>query len=286
VATGDPGDIRARLKSVLPAGWFEEAGATSGTSASPTPILDAMLAGFGAVLSWAWGLLSYARAQTRLGTASDGWLELAAQDYFGEGNFPRFAGESDPAYAARILANLLPQADTRAALSAAIAAVTGRAPRITELWRPLDTGCWDGVGSLAWDAPGLAWDQTGLEWDGGQTLGAFYWDVDTAATPFRWAGRAPFQAFIDSIFPSAPLLGTAQIPYLDHNLFWDAPGSAFMDLPGLPAGEQQLIAAIRNTHVFGTQIWLRFPTNPNPAVKGGPIYGFDDGLAWDHTFWF
>lgn len=266
MATGDSSDILARLKSLLPEGWFARAGSASGTSASPTPITDAVAAGAAAVLAWAYSLLGYAQQQTRVQTSTDGWLELAALDFFGEGNFPRYAGETDAAYSARILANILPDADTRAAVSAAIAAIAGQEPRITELWRPSDTGCWDGVGE--------------------DHRGAAYWDVDTPENPGRWGGRAPFQSFVDTVIPSAPLLGNAQVPFYDSVTYWDAAGSAFIDIPGLPPGLLALINAILNTIVEGTVVWLRF-ANPAAIPQSPPISAFDSDGFWDSgdSYW-
>lgn len=266
MTTGDPSDILTRFKSLLPDGWFARAGSAAGTSASPTPITDAVAAGAAAVLAWAYSFLGYAQQQTRIQTSTDGWPDLAALDFFGEGQFPRFSGETDAAYSERILANILPTSATRVAVAAAIHAVVGTAPRITELWRPSDTGCWDGVGS--------------------PHQGTMYWDVDTSANPGRWSARTPFQAFVDTPFPSAPLLGNAQVPFYDSVTYWDTAGSAFIDIPGIPTGLLTLINAILNVQVEGTQIWLRF-ANPLVSPKPATISAFDSTAFWNEggSFW-
>lgn len=129
----------------MPPGWFPESGSTTGTADSPHPILDAILAGFGALWAFAYSLITYAGAQMRIRSSTDGWLELAALDYYGAGQFPRATAEPDPSYAARIQSNLLPDGSTREAISAAITKLTGQVPIISECWRPSDTGVYDGV---------------------------------------------------------------------------------------------------------------------------------------------
>src|ERR1700727_986655 len=103
MATGDQSDMLARLKAVLPSGWFP---LSVVGQPSNTPILDGLLSGPAWALSWVYTLIEYANDQTRIATATDVWLDLAALDYFG-GNLTRNPGESDSAFSARIRANLL-----------------------------------------------------------------------------------------------------------------------------------------------------------------------------------
>ena len=83
MATGDQNDIFSRLKSSLPLGWFPDA----------SPILDAVLQGAAAVLTMIYQVIVYVQLQTRIHTATDGWLDLVAVDFFGT-SLPRKAGES------------------------------------------------------------------------------------------------------------------------------------------------------------------------------------------------
>jgi hypothetical protein len=129
VATGDAQDFRARLKALLPGGWFR----------ADTPVLDAVLAGVSAALASAYALCSYARLQTRISTATDGFLDLIGYDYFG-GKLPRRPQESDGDYRARILAALLAEKGTRRGLIRTLEALTGRTPKVFEPERPADTG--------------------------------------------------------------------------------------------------------------------------------------------------
>ncbi len=127
--TGDANDMLARLKMVLPARWFDDA----------TPVLDAVLMGLANGWSWLYALLGTVKAQTRLATAAGVLLDIAAADYFG-GALPRRAGEADAAFSTRIRASLLAPRATRAGLSLALTALTGRVPVIFEPLNATDTG--------------------------------------------------------------------------------------------------------------------------------------------------
>jgi hypothetical protein len=129
MATGDASDFADRLAGVLPPGWFGD----------DTPVLDAVLAGPAAALALVYAILAYVQAQTRIGTATDGWLDLIAADFLGD-SLTRRTGESDTAYRARILANLLRERATRAGMVTTLTTLTGRAPEIFEPARPQDTG--------------------------------------------------------------------------------------------------------------------------------------------------
>ncbi len=126
---GDRPDLLARLRSLLPGGWF----------ASPAPALDGVLSGFAKLLSDAYGLIQYARSQARIRTATGGFLDLVALDYFGAA-LSRRPGENDAALRARVLANLFAEKATRRGVIKALEALTGRTPVIFEPARPADTG--------------------------------------------------------------------------------------------------------------------------------------------------
>ena len=131
--TGDPTDMLSRLKAALPTQWF----------ADSTPILDALLSGFAMTASWAYALLTTVRLQTRLSTAGAAFLDIAAQDFFG-GRVMRSPNQSDATFRITILREMFRPRATRAALTAGIADLTGRAPDIFEPFRPADTGAWNG----------------------------------------------------------------------------------------------------------------------------------------------
>jgi hypothetical protein len=129
MAVGDQADMVTRIKALLPNGWFADA----------TPILDAVLNGIGWALAFVYSLIDYARLQTRIATATDGFLDLISFDYFGL-NLPRKTSETDSAFRARISSELLLQRTTRLGVTEALQILTGRTPIIFEPTRALDTG--------------------------------------------------------------------------------------------------------------------------------------------------
>lgn len=132
--------ITGRLKALLPARWFADEGSN--------PIRDAVLAGIAWGASYVFSLLGYVALQMRLQTSTDIWLDTGAQDYFGP-NLPRLVNELDPAYSARIQANLLAPKNTRAAVGAALLALTGHEPIIFEPKNTGDTGGYGHAGMTA-----------------------------------------------------------------------------------------------------------------------------------------
>ena len=139
---GDTADMLARLKMVLPARWF----------ADSTPILDALLTGLGVAWSGLYALLGVVKAQTRIGTASGVFLDIASNDFLGAA-LPRRAAESDAAYRVRIQQNLLAPRATRASLAQALTNLTGRAPKIFEPLNATDAGGY-GSGTLGFGVRG------------------------------------------------------------------------------------------------------------------------------------
>ena len=130
MATGDQNDIVSRLQQLIPNGWFPN---------GLVPFRDALLQGIANALSFVYQLLAYMRLQTRIATATDGFLDMIAADFLGD-ELPRGAVESDPSYRARIQAAILLERGTRPAMSAMLALVTGRPPVIIELRRGADCG--------------------------------------------------------------------------------------------------------------------------------------------------
>ncbi len=125
------------MKAVLPARWFGDA----------APLLQAVLAGIGTGWSAIYSLIETTQAQTRIATASGGFLDLISADFFGLA-LPRRSGETDLAFRRRIDEELLRPRATRAALVLALTELTGMAPVIFEPTRTSDTGGYNlgGVG--------------------------------------------------------------------------------------------------------------------------------------------
>lgn len=135
MATGDQSDILQRLKATLPR-WFGDS----------TPILDALLQGLAWTGSFVYSLISYARLQTRIKTATDGWLDMIAADFFGS-SLSRAANQSDTSFRARIIINLFRERATRGGVIKVLQDLTGRTPLVFEPQRPADTGAYSAPNS-------------------------------------------------------------------------------------------------------------------------------------------
>ncbi len=130
MAVGDADDIVSRLQQQIPFSWFPRA---------LVPICDAALAGIATTLSFLYSLLAYVRLQTRISTATDGFLDLIAADFFGDG-LPRLANQGDASYRARILSSIFRERGTRRAITQVLEQLTGLTPVVFEPARPADTG--------------------------------------------------------------------------------------------------------------------------------------------------
>lgn len=131
MATGDQNDIFNRLKALLPPTWFD----------STSPFLDGVLTACSQALAWCYSLYVYAKLQTRISTATDGWLDLAAYDYFGN-NMQRAAGQSDDLFRNQMKISLFRERGTRQAIIDILEDMTGKTPYIFEPQRPMDTGAY------------------------------------------------------------------------------------------------------------------------------------------------
>ena len=246
MATGDATDIRSRLRSVLPQGWFPEPGDTIGTASSPTPVLDAILSGIAETLSWIYSLLGYAKNQTRISTSTDGWLEIAALDYFGPGQFPRVPGETDASYAARIQAALLPKANTRQVIHDALVSLTGNPVRMIEPFDPRDTFVW---GKSFWGVntktnPGQ-WSNGGMNAQSGD--GGFasrYGGLVVCTLPPNSGFGSKFLGWGNLFWGNAPVLNVLSS--------WWSQGSASQ------ANIAAVYALINKLRVMGTRVYVRF----------------------------
>lgn len=242
-------DFANRMAAVFPPGW------SSPEAKSPGGVLYAIMGMIGGGLSFENGALRYALDATRIQTAQNGTLDLASQDYFGDG-LPRNPGESDDSFRARILAGLLPSGATRAAVIKAVTDATGYAPRVIEPWRLADTGAW----------------------------GHGFWGVDNAVTPGRWTGTGDrpgernlaYQGFLECVLPTPAVLNGNPVPCFDSNSFWGIAGTAWIDLESTTTlGPQAVYDAINRTKCEGTIVWVRF-------VPASPKVSWDEpGVTWD-----
>ena len=172
--------MAARMRTVLPGGWFAERGADASSS---TPVLDSVLAGQGTAWASVFAQLQAVFAQARLATAAGGALEMISADFFGPA-VGRGAGEGDDDYRARIRAALLPSRATRSALGAVLATLSPVDWRVLEPQRVADTGVVSNV--------------TGVHASGGYGVG-----------PTRYGSRSlTFGCLVDGISDSHLSAGT------------------------------------------------------------------------------
>ena len=212
---GTAADVFNRLKALIPRSWF-----------GASPNFDASLQGAAWALSSNYAEITYAAMQTRIKTATDGYLDLISYDFFGS-SLPRFTLEPDNAFRARILANLFVRGPTRADMSKVLTLLTGKPPVIFEPGNTTDTGGWDG---------------------------GFYFDVDGG-----WGDPRPYQTMVTAYRPLGSLISLGEWDAyrfsFDANAFWsDNPPSSLTDAA--------IIAAVEATRVLGTIVWLRIADGP------------------------
>jgi hypothetical protein len=226
MSVGDQGDIVNRLQRLMPNGWFP-----NGASA----IRDALITGIANMFAFIYSLLAYVRLQTRIATATDGWLDMIAADYFGTG-LPRGAAEPNERYRGRIIANVLLERATRRGLIRMLTSLTGRVPIVFEPARPADTG--------------------------GYSVGAGY-------GTFGGYGNLglPYQSFVTAFRPSIQVASLANV--LPWGLVPNAGG--FVGSGGYGAGsieyasqtaltgvsDSDIYSAIDAIKVAGTVVWTR-----------------------------
>ncbi|MCA8237762.1 hypothetical protein [Burkholderia cenocepacia] len=231
--TGDVADIAARLRSYLPAGWFP-------SDPTQTPILNAVLNGIATIFAGIYALYAYVKLQARIGTATGGWLDLIAQDFFGV-SLLRGYNETDDAFRTQIKVNLFRARGTRQSVIDILTELTGYTPKVIEPGRPADTGGYD-VGGVAYDIAGV------------------YGDILVA------------QAFVVAYRPQGagiPLLGGydsfvgaydtgSQLEYIDSSMYAGA------------APDSAIYAAVNSARPVGVIVWVQIQNGPPPPLPTPP----------------
>ncbi len=144
MAIGDQDNMLFRLRSLMPVGWLPDL----------SPIADGLLSGFAFAASHVYALLLYTKNQTRIATASDGWLDLLAYDFFGL-RFMRRASEPDSFFRIRVVREILRPRATRAAVIAVLTELLGQPPYLYfEPANPTDTGGWGRNGHMGYAMAG------------------------------------------------------------------------------------------------------------------------------------
>lgn len=217
MATGDQDDFVRRLKSVLPVQWFNDS----------NPILDAVLNGLASALSWVYQLYAYAVLQTRILTATDGWLDIIANDFFGE-RIKRQSGQTDDEFLNVIRINLFRERGTRQAIIKVLEDLTGHTPKIIEPARPQDCG--------GYNMPSIGYGVAGA-----------YGSLSM-----------PYQAFVIAYRPTG-----AGIPYVGGYTStvsgYSTPSrgkyASYTELTGVT--DSQIYAAVASVKMEGTTVWVR-----------------------------
>ena len=125
-SVGDKADQFGRIKALIPQNWFSDT----------AYYLDAIIWGFATVNTFIYSLIDYAKLQTRIKTASGGWLDLIASDFFGTGVY-RARGQADDSFRNQIVINLFRERGTRASVSNVLIDITKIPPTIVEPLRML-----------------------------------------------------------------------------------------------------------------------------------------------------
>ncbi|CBJ38345.1 protein of unknown function [Ralstonia solanacearum CMR15] len=225
--TGDQSDIYGRLRSYLPR-WFGDA--------AQSPVLNALLQGLAYTGAYVYSLYAYAKLQTRILTATDGWLDMIAADFFGT-SLQRAANQSDASFRGRIILNLFRERATRNGMIKVLQDLTGRTPTIIEPTRPADTG--------AYGAPNIGYSQAGA-----------YGSL-----------QMPYQAFVIAYRP----LGTGIPSVAGYGISTGGYGQASqadwasMSMIQNAVQDADIYAAIDATKPVGTIVWASIQSNPPPT---------------------
>lgn len=215
---GTQSDILNRLQQLLPKGWFPN---------GQSPIKDALLTGAANMFAFIYSLFAYVRQQTRIATATDGFLDMAAQDFFGD-ELLRLPAQTDPSYRARIQSALFLERNTRAAVTRVLTQLTGRAPIIFEPQRPADTGAYNN-GSLGYGVAG--------------GYGSMAYPYQSFVTAFRPKGTG-IPNIAGYNIPTGAYSTGSQAEYVSQSM-----------IGGIQ--DNDIYAAIDSVKTFGTIIWAR-----------------------------
>ena len=233
----------ARAYSRLPTNWFPD----------NHPILSTIIGALALAGAYAYSLLSSVKAQGRIKTSSGYMLDISAQDHFGPGNFPRRAGESDPSYSARIIAERFRPLGTKPSMISVLQDTTGLT---THVFEPALNGACDGA-CFADDPNSL--------------LGSY---------------DMPWEAFIEVQRPPGPgipaSMGFTEHDFADSTLF-----AADASLYESAIEDAEIMRAVSTTLPAGVKGWtliyagqgsraVATPVTPPQATPGGAGLDFSD----------
>jgi hypothetical protein len=265
MATGDVPDIVSRLRANTPP-WFPDQGSA--------PVVDGVLTGIATALSYIYGFIQYARAQARIRSATGGWIDLIAWDFLGA-RFTRLGGETDAAFLARLLPELVRRRLTRAAIQQALVQLTGFPVRIVEPAQLTDVGFMQVRGS-------------------GPAPISFF-RVDTPANPFRFSSRGRrCMFFVECVLPLTSSFGNNPMPAFNEytsTLFLRGTTGARSGLSAMisrgdvaaSGGSQAVFNLINAMRAAGVTCWIKFVPVPTAVLWDQPGVTWDQpGVRWDN----
>jgi hypothetical protein len=217
MTVGSATDTLNRLQSLVPSSWFK----------GGQPEEMALVAGIASSEAFVYALNAYAKNQTRLQTTTDGFLDLAAWDFFGV-RFTRLPGETDAAFLARILLEIKRERATRHGIIQAVTDLTGITPIMIEPANPSDTWAWD----------------------------ISYWDINNLGST-----QLNNQFFMTAYRPLGG--GIANWPgwdfaYWDKSFYW-----ADQSMVAAPVTDAQIYAAVAATVAAGVTGWVMIQNPPS-----------------------
>jgi hypothetical protein len=225
---GTQADIAARIFRWLPTRWFP-------SGCGPGTLIFAIVSGLAAGFSMIYTAIAYAGLQVRIATATDGWLDLIAGDYFGN-ILRRNAGEPDTAFSLRIRREILREKVTREALDRVVLDTTGNHPVLIEANRVSDIGAW---------RQGFAW-RSGSYGSAGLPFQIFLTTARQNPVPFPLLGGW-------RVLPSA---------YRGSGLAYSLPSI----MPPTQPPDAAIIAAIERVRPAGVTVWLQLTNQPMPSA--------------------
>jgi hypothetical protein len=117
---GSEDNFIMRIRALLPP-WFPN-------PFSAPPFITGLIVAYANMAAWVYSLIQYVRLQTRIATATDGWLDLIAYDFLGP-TLTRGA-LTDAQFRSAIIAAIFQQRNTRAAIIQVLKNLTGQNPVI------------------------------------------------------------------------------------------------------------------------------------------------------------
>lgn len=251
------GQMVQLLLGLFPPSWIPAAAIDPvAPSGDLYTLFGAMADNLGRTADLLLGSPSAVKAQLRLKSMGGPLLDVAAADFYGT-DLHRGQGETDTNFLNRVVSGLFVSRITRPAVFAFLEALTGVAPRITEVQNPGDCGGYTKTSGAPFSSAGKQYYnlKTGLP--------SCAYGVDNHAAPFRWThAQGGYQAVVPAAGP-VPAVGV--LPSGSHAY------EAYIET-ALPLGAG---AQLNAAYGYGSAVASRYGT---PSVVGGKnVYSVGSG---------